>query len=81
MAAILCKNADRNRIGKRSIFKIRGRVAQYMQGKTNLAEKSLREAVELIGRHSVDSDTSALQYLVSMESWLENWGIEQMVVD
>jgi tetratricopeptide (TPR) repeat protein len=51
--------------------------AQFRQGKIDLAEKNVQEALELIENHWEESDPWALRRVVRLESLLQDYGLEQ----
>lgn len=51
--------------------------AQYKQGRLDLAERSIREAVILIGMQWEGADPWALRTMVRLQSWSQDWGLGQ----
>ncbi|KAG0649527.1 hypothetical protein D0Z07_4257 [Hyphodiscus hymeniophilus] len=56
-------------------------VAQFMQGKLDLAVRNMMEAVEFVCSHYGDSDTWALNKLVIEQQWLQHYGLEQKATE
>ena len=53
--------------------------AQHAQGKMDLAEMNVREALGLVGRHWEESDLLALNSVVWLERLLHDLGVDQKV--
>jgi len=51
--------------------------SQYPQGKTVVAERTLQEAIELIGRHGERSVPWAIESMAAIDSLLRTWGQEE----
>jgi hypothetical protein len=51
--------------------------SQYPQGKTIMAEETLQETIELIGRHWERSVSWAVESMVAIDSLLRSWGQEE----